>query len=237
MRYIGIVAYDGTAYAGWQYQLEQRTIQGEIETALYKIFKTPIRITGASRTDAGVHAKRQFFQFDYKTHLSNNTIKKALNNFLPRDILIRSIDNDSFHVRYDAIMKEYKYYITMEFSPFKRFFFWYIKNINIEAMEAIIPYLREPKQWALFSFENNPIRFSVDIEYEKLNRTDIVITLKARSFFYKMVRRIVGLIVAAGLGKFTLDELEDVFLKKIPQPKTAPANGLFLENIFYKEVE
>lgn len=89
----------------------------------------------------------------------------------------------------------------------------------------------------MFSFENNPIRFSVDIEYEKLNRTDIVITLKARSFFYKMVRRIVGLIVAAGLGKFTLDELEDVFLKKIPQPKTAPANGLFLENIFYKEVE
>ena len=113
MRYRAIVEYDGTAYRGFQRQLAERTIQGEIEKSLEKISRLTVPIVGAGRTDSGVHATGQVIAFDLSWRHGKNRLLKAINANLPVDIVIHEVEatNAEFHPRYDALSRSYTYYI------------------------------------------------------------------------------------------------------------------------------
>src|SRR4051794_37677638 len=119
MRYFIEVGYKGTAYAGFQVQLNAPTIQGELEKVLEIILRLPIQLTGSSRTDAGVHARQNFFHFDINATLSSSLIYN-INALLPADIVVKSLFavGDTVHSRFSASTREYSYYITKTKNPF-----------------------------------------------------------------------------------------------------------------------
>src|SRR5699024_10172259 len=119
-KYKCIVSYDGTNFFGYQFQPQQRTIQGKIERALTKMHKeTPVRIYASGRTDTGVHAKAQVFHFESDLAISDWQWKRALNSILPNDIFIHSVIevDQSFHARFDVMQKEYRYFVYTNKEP------------------------------------------------------------------------------------------------------------------------
>ena len=134
-----IIEYDGTEFFGWQIQKDKKTIQGEIEKVLNRILNQEIRMTASGRTDAGVHAFGQVANFYAATDILPKNLKKGVNSLIQSSIVIRecSIVDDEFHARYNAISKEYHYFILNRKDPcaINRFFQWHIRYpLDIDAM-------------------------------------------------------------------------------------------------------
>ena len=145
MRIKCIVSYDGTNFYGWQIQPDRRTVQEEIQKAIYKITKEEVTIHSSGRTDAGVHANGQVFHFDIQKQLPEKQWIRALNNFLPDDIYIKDsfIVDESFHARYSAKKKEYRYLVsTKAYNPIERLYIYqHNRSLDIEAMRQLEYYI------------------------------------------------------------------------------------------------
>ena len=140
MRYFVEVCYKGTRYAGYQIQQNAKTIQGEVEKALFTVMRFPVTLTGSSRTDSGVHAKQNFFHFDLDIPFNNRNIYN-LNAILPNDIVIRRIFpvSDLYHCRFSAISREYKYFISTERDPFASDVSWfYPYKVDLTLLQAAV---------------------------------------------------------------------------------------------------
>ena len=263
-----IIQYDGTNYNGWQIQksgvrgqgsmVKGRnnviTIQGVIQEAIKKITGEDVKVIGAGRTDAGVHAIEQVASFKTLSKLSADVIKKALNANLPDAIRIMDVSDVEldFHPRFDAKSKSYFYviYNSPITSPFLYRYAWRVQQtLDVDAMKNAMDFLKGRQDFSAFRASGcsskNPIRmiFYLSIELSDfihfmgigLSGRFIKIRIEADAFLRHMVRNIVGTLVEVGKGKINAVNVKEIILSKdrnLAGP-TAPARGLFLEKINY----
>jgi tRNA pseudouridine38-40 synthase len=240
-----IVAYDGTHYSGWQIQKNSISIQATIEKVLSKIFKEPITITGAGRTDAGVHAVGQVAHFKaIKKNYKN--LHKSINALLPPAIKVVSIETADplFHARYSAIGKEYHYYIHTGSSgdPFT-----YPYSYHCKAPLDLVQLQKGAQQFIgthdFSSFANGaPLKLATKNLIRTISKLEVLqngnkISLKFEGdgFLHKMVRNITGTLLEVAKGKISCDDIIPIFAFKnrSKTPAPAPPQGLFLMKVFY----
>jgi tRNA pseudouridine38-40 synthase len=239
-----VCAYDGTAFAGWQSQAGGTAIQDVIERRLAEILKQPTRIHGSGRTDAGVHARGQVFHFDATWRHGPDKLLAALRIGLPSAIQIKSarVVASTFHARFRATGKRYEYHLFLgDPEPFVRPYCWaFFRRVDLGRMRAAAEVLRGRHDFRAFTALNGPER---EDTVRDLRRLDVIgrgarvrIVAEAEGFLYKMVRSLVGVLVAAGEGKVSPAELRALLQdrERTPVVQTAPPQGLFLEKVFYR---
>ena len=238
-----VCAYDGGAFAGWQSQAGGRAIQDVIEARLAEIFKKPVRIHGSGRTDAGVHARAQVFHFDAAWRHDTAKLLAALRHRLPVEIQIKSVRAVAadFHSRFQTKGKRYVYHLHLgDADPFTRPYCWPVfKPLDFSAMQAAAAVLRGRHDFRAFTALNGPPNEDTvrDLRRFSLARRGrrIRITAEADGFLYKMVRSLVGALVAVGEGKLTPAQVRALLAARTRTAavQTAPPQGLFLEKVFY----
>ncbi|MCM8765745.1 MAG: tRNA pseudouridine(38-40) synthase TruA [Candidatus Omnitrophica bacterium] len=241
-----LIEYAGTNYQGWQIQNQKfKTIQGEIEEALRKLFGKKIHLIGSGRTDGGVHALGQVANFKCETHLKPINICNALNSYLPPDIRILSVKEvkEDFHSRFSAKAKTYRYLILNRHLPsvFYRNYSWWIKEkLDFSAMRKAMKIFLGKHNFKSFSNtdpkrkSNNFVRRVKKISLKKY-KNFLVFEIEADGFLYNMVRNIVGTLVEVGKGKISFSEVKNILKSKNRKlaPPGAPPQGLFLVKVRY----
>lgn len=238
------IEYEGTRYSGWQVQKNARTVQGELIGAIKKVFSTEdFDFQGAGRTDSGVHALCQIAHLDIKTKLLVDKIKFALNDNLPADINILSVEkaDKNFHARKDAKYRSYIYIISQRRSAFAKKFVWWIKDkLDFELMNTASQHFIGLKDYKSFAEidqeEKSTLVKIINVELKQENPL-ILIRIVGSHFLWKMARRMVGVLVEIGRGNFEIKDLNELFIEKseLPTKFTAPPSGLYLENVYYTE--
>ena len=236
------IEYEGTRYSGWQKQENARTIQGTILKAAESIFDDVIDLQGSGRTDSGVHALCQVAHLDVKTVLAPEIIRIKLNDLLPYDINILEVEKvkKEFHARHDAKSRSYIYQISRRKTAFGKNFVWWIKDkLDFDKMESASKYFIGMNNFSSFS-DDNPEEKSTkvlvdDIQIKKVGDL-ILIRITGSHFIWKMVRRIVGILVEVGRGKKSEKDILFYLNNKSNEPAkfTAPPSGLFLEKVVYE---
>ena len=242
-RWKGVCAYDGGSFDGWQSQPGSNAIQDILEARLREILKTPTRIHGSGRTDAGVHALGQVFHFDAEWRHGSERMLAAFRMGLPEKIQVSSVTAAApdYHARFHATGKRYEYNISLgDTDPFKRPYYWSIfRPLDVEAMNAAADVLRGRHDFTSFTALNGSKR---EDSVRDLRRLDVTrrgravrVTTEADGFLYKMVRSLVGALVSVGEGKLTPLQVGEILRSKQRTQviKTAPAHGLFLKKVFY----
>ncbi len=245
-RYKCIIAYDGTAFAGYQVQPEKRTVQSELEAALGKMHKgEKVKVTASGRTDAGVHAKGQAIHFNSPNVFPAENWQKALNALLPSDIVILDVKqvSDTFHARFDPVGKEYRYVITRVpwRDPFKRnYAYHYPYPLDVEAMREAVSYLVGTHDFTSFCATNtnvvDKVRTIHKIELVE-DGASLMFRFVGTGFLYNMVRILVGTLLEVGSGKRKSCDMQHILAKQDRQAagKTAPGHGLYLWEVYYPE--
>ncbi|RJQ16683.1 MAG: tRNA pseudouridine(38-40) synthase TruA [Nitrospiraceae bacterium] len=247
--------YDGTDYSGWQVQKNGTTIQGLLNDAVFSVTGEHSRVTGAARTDAGVHALEQVASFSTGSGLETQTLVRALNANLPYDIRVVNAEecDADFHPRYDAGNKTYSYIITHTgaYSVFLKRYSWNMPyKLNSDEMREAAQYLAGTHDFACFRASGcsskHPVRTIHRIEINgspsigfigfQFNAPIIKISITANAFLRHMARNIAGTLVEIGRGKSKPGRMKEILESKDRSlaGKTAPACGLFLEQIYYQ---
>lgn len=243
MRFKLYIEYDGTRYSGWQVQKDARTIQGELLEAAAKIFKNEkIDIQGSGRTDAGVHALCQVANLDVKTVLAPEIIKMKLNDELPSDINILEVEkaNPKFHARHDAVSRIYLYKISKRRTAFGKNYVWWVRdNLDVNKIKSAAKLFIGMHDFASFTDDDQKEKSTkVLIEDIQIKEDSdlILIRIIGSHFLWKMVRRMIGVLVEIGRGKLTENDLREYLNSKSNEPArfTAPPSGLYLESVIYK---
>jgi len=237
------ISYDGTAYAGWQRQLNAVAVQQKLEEALFTLTGEPIRVTGASRTDAGVHALGQRAHFDTASRIPAERFPYALNTHLPFDI--RALDgrevDGCFHARFDAKSKRYVYRIhnAPHASALCRHLTAHVPvPLNGAAMRRALPAILGTHDFAAFQASGGTAKTTVRTLTQaslQAEGDELILTVAGNAFLYNMVRVIAGTLIEVGKGKLN----EDCFLRalttcdRLSLGPTAPACGLTLSRVFY----
>ncbi|MBI5144537.1 MAG: tRNA pseudouridine(38-40) synthase TruA [Candidatus Omnitrophica bacterium] len=239
------IQYDGTNYAGWQFQKNAKAIQEVIEARLKKLTGDNVNLIGSGRTDAGVHAKGQIANFKTGSLLPIKNIQKGLNTILPKDIVITKIEEAAldFNSQRAARSKMYRYAISPgDFvDPFiRRFTARCQYRLSIGYMKRGARYLLGRHDFRSFqtkdegNSKNSAIRTVREIRIEKEGRL-VYIYIEADGFLYNMARSIVGTLIEVGRGKIAPDRIRDILSKKDRRfcGPTAPAKGLCLMKVGY----
>lgn len=240
------IEYDGSCYHGYQIQEDLPTIQGCLESVISKIAGEEIKITAAGRTDAGVHALAQVINFrSGKLTVPLDRIPLALNSNLPRDIRVITAElvPDDFHARYDATKKLYIYrlYLSGNNTVFYRNYTWCLKSkVNIPAMVLAGKLFEGTHDFAAFAASGSSVKSTVRTIYsvEVIEDEEMIeLQFLGNGFLYRMVRNMVGTLVEVGMGKREPESIADILLScdRSQAGITAPAEGLFLERVWYKE--
>lgn len=239
-----ICAYDGGDFSGWQSQAGGKAVQDVIEARLAEIFKTPVRIHGSGRTDAGVHANGQVFHFDASWRHGADKLGVAMRARLPETIQIKSVRavGADFHARFGATGKRYVYRLHLgDADPFTRPWCWPVfRPLDFAAMEAVAEVLRGRHDFKSFAAFNGTEREDTVRDLRKLEIVrrgrHVRITAESGGFLYKMVRSLVGALVAAGEGRLPPEQVRAILAsgQRTAQVFTAPPQGLFLEKVFYR---
>lgn len=237
------IEYQGTRYSGWQVQKNARTVQGELQAAVTKTTgAAEFELYGSGRTDAGVHALRQVAHLDVNTTLAPETLRLRLNDELPSDIHILAIEptHPRFHARHHAIGRSYLYQISRRRTAFGKKLVWWVKeDLDLERMRraaSLFAGMKNCESFAADDPEEKSTRVLIDRVQLREDGDLILIRIEGSHFLWKMVRRIVGVIVEAGKGKLSQAEISRFFARKSDQPArlAAPASGLFLERVYYE---
>ena len=239
------IAYDGTAFFGWQVQKDPdvRTVQGEVQKALTKLFKTDIEVTGASRTDRGVHAMGQRATIVVDTTMPVENMPSAMNSVLPKDIAVLKAEevDYEFHPRYDAKNKTYIYtiYPSRIRNPLYRNISEPVKwKLDVEKMKEAAKAFIGTHDFRGFCFSGNSSKttvrtiFYLDV-YEE--GEFIKIAVNGDGFLYNMVRIIAGTLIQVGAGKIAPEDMENIIAsgERARAGHTAGPSGLMLKNIEY----
>ena len=248
------IEYAGTRYSGWQIQKNARTVQGEIDRAVRVVTgRRDFELYGSGRTDAGVHALAQVAHLDVSTNVAADPLVRRLNDELPADIniLAATVVPHRFHARHDAVARQYVYQIAKRRTAFAKPYVWWVKEpLDVDrirqAARSFIG-LRDFKSFAAGaaggSRENEDGPEEGASTLVMLERLDIVeqgglvlVVVEGSHFLWKMVRRIVGVLVEIGRGG--LDAAAAAALiagsSNLPATLTAPPSGLFLSRVYYK---
>lgn len=243
MRFRLTIEYAGTRYSGWQIQTNARTVQGEIDRAIGEITKTrSFELYGSGRTDAGVHALAQVAHLDIDTTLPLETLKRRINDALPSDINVLRVEKvrHRFHARHDATARSYIYQISRRRTAFAKAFVWWVKeDLDLPRMRETALRFIGMHDFRAFS-DDDPTETSTNVLVETLDLHEdgdlIVVHIEGSHFLWKMVRRLVGVLVAVGRGDLSSEEAGAMLTRDsdVPARLTAPASGLFLERVYYK---
>jgi tRNA pseudouridine38-40 synthase len=245
------IEYAGTRYSGWQIQKNAKTIQGEIDRAVRTVTgRKDFELYGSGRTDAGVHAAGQVAHLDVSTTLPVESLRRRLNDELPADINILSAAQvpHRFHARHDAVARRYVYQISRRRTAFAKAYVWWVKDsLDVQRMRAAAAAfvgMRDFKAFAESAGARGPRDRDEDDGDEGgrpstlvlVNQLDIVedgalvlVGIDGSHFLWKMVRRIVGVLVEIGRGASESEAMDS------PAKLTAPPSGLFLDRVYYKD--
>ncbi|MDP4155206.1 MAG: tRNA pseudouridine(38-40) synthase TruA [Bacillota bacterium] len=240
-----IISYDGTNFSGYQVQPNKRTVQSELEACLAKLHKgKEVKVFASGRTDAGVHAKGQVIHFDSSLLIPEDRWPIALNSLLPDDIAVLSAEYavPSFHARFDAKGKEYRYVLQLSSKrdPFLRnYAYQFPYPLNLEAMKEGASFLLGTHDFTSFCSAKTEVEDKIrTIREIEFLRDKELLTLKfvGDGFLYNMVRILVGTLMEIGSGERKPNEIKKILEGKDRRlaGKTAPANGLYLWEVFYE---
>jgi tRNA pseudouridine38-40 synthase len=235
-RYKLTIEYAGTKYSGWQKQKNARTVQGELERAIGELTRDKtFEFMGSGRTDAGVHALRQVAHLDVRKPYPAESLRRGINDGLPADIHVLAVDTvpHKFHARHSAVARSYLYQISRRRSAFAKPFVWWVKEpIDLDRMKTAAAKFTGMHDFQAFS-DDDPDEKSTEVLVEEMVIAEdgdlILVRVCGSHFIWKMVRRMVGVLVEAGTGQIGPDEVWTVDAARV----TAPASGLFLERVFY----
>jgi tRNA pseudouridine38-40 synthase len=237
------IEYAGTRYSGWQIQKNARTVQGEIERAVREV--TGIRdleLYGSGRTDAGVHALAQVAHLDVATSLPPDTLRRRVNDALPTDINILRAEpvRHKFHARHDAKARSYVYHVSRRRTAFAKNYVWWVKDdLDVDRMRDAATRFVGFHDFQSFS-DDDPDEKSTEVRLDTLAIHEdgalLVVHVEGSHFIWKMVRRLVGVLVEIGRGGLTIDAAVAMLGDRsdLPARLTAPASGLFLERVYYE---
>jgi len=243
-RYKLTIEYQGTRYSGWQIQKNARTVQGEILAAVARSTgMTGFELYGAGRTDAGVHALRQVAHLDLTAPTKPEIFRIQLNDELPADIHVLAVEpaDPRFHARHHAVARSYLYQISRRRTAFGKKLIWWVKeDLDLRSMRSaavLFPGMKDCRSFAADEPEEKSAKVLIERVQLKEAGDLILIRIEGSHFLWKMVRRIVGVIVEAGKGKLPAAEISGFFKVKsdLPARLAAPASGLFLERVYYEK--
>ncbi len=244
------IEFDGTRYAGWQFQPNHPTVQGEIQSAVQTLLHQQVTVYGCGRTDAGVSARRYVAnfhaegpdrilgEFGSRPKAGAESLRAALNHFLPGDIHILAVEEApaDFHARFSARRKTYAYRIVLTPSPLRRRHAWeYRYPLDVERMSKAAPLFEGRKDFRPFC-QTRDVSGICTVEAVKVKAVgdEVSVTVRGDRFLYKMVRRIVGALAARGSGRLTQRDIRSALAGKPPRHfQTAPAQGLLLDSVTY----
>jgi tRNA pseudouridine38-40 synthase len=243
MRYFIQLAYDGSAYSGWQIQQNSNSVQETLQKALGLLLKEDVEITGSGRTDAGVHATSQIAHFDTSADFVPRDLVVKLNSFLPNDISTDKIFpvKDDAHARFSAITRSYEYHIHQKKNPFLRErSYFFNPKLDLELMNKAADLLKNFSDFESFSKVKTEVyTFQceiLDARWEK-HGDQLVFHVTANRFLRGMVRTLVGTLLEIGQGRKSLSDLQEIIESKDRRKagRAVPANGLFLTTITYPD--
>lgn len=242
MRYFLRLAYNGTAYHGWQVQPDMTTVQGVIQKSMSLLLRKEIEIVGAGRTDTGVHATEYFAHFDCEDLPVEDFIFR-LNSLLPNDIAINNLYpmTEKAHARFDALLRSYTYTITTRKDPFltgTAYYTW--TKLDLNRMNKAAAILQTYHDFESFSKSNTDVNnYLCQIEEANWVQENhlLIFKITANRFLRNMVRAIVGTLINVGLGKQPPEQLHEIIASKNRSMAgvSVPAHGLSLTKITYPE--
>ena len=250
MRFRATVCYDGTEFFGFQRQANARSVQGEIEAALQRISNSAVTVIGAGRTDTGVHASGQVIAFQLDWTHTLDALTRAININLPDDVVVRDVAvcGEDFHPRFDAISRRYEYSVVVSAlrQPLERRYAWVIETpLDVARMNRAAAYLLGEHDFASFGTApvgENTVRKVVQAKWqvmviEPMMRAPerLTFVIEANAFLFRMVRRIVMVLVQVGQGKLEPEQVREILHNRdISQVKgLAQACGLNLVEVKY----
>ncbi len=242
MRYRLKLSYDGTNYHGWQIQPNGISVQEIIQQKLSQICNQPIEIMGCGRTDKGVHASEFYAHFDFEGQIPESIVYK-LNAMLPSDIVIEACElvHGDFHVRFDAILREYHYHIDVKRNPFSHRFAWYYPTaLDLDLMNKAAQLLIGTHDFRAFCKGLPPAdnyRCNIFDAAWIAKENQIIFRISANRFLRNMVRAIVGTSILVGSKKISLENFESIISTgtRADAGNSVPAQGLFLSKVVYPE--
>ena len=242
------IAYDGTAYGGWQRQENADTIQGHIEAGLADIEGRCVTVYGAGRTDAGVHAFGQVASFTLEHLIDTPALLRALNAKLPLAIRVLSVEevDPGFHAQYAAKKKHYRYRIdrAMVANPIERRYAWHVRELlDISKMAVAARMLVGRHDFSAFQTGNKKVKISstfrtiFELGIQEESNQILAVDVEGSGFLRYMVRAIVGTLVEIGTGRLEAEEISAILdsSSRHRAGPTAPAHGLFLMSVDYRE--
>lgn len=255
-RFLLRIEYAGTRYRGWQIQTNARTVQGEIARAARDVLRTDnFELYGSGRTDAGVHALEQVAHLDTAVKIAPGRLAEGINALLPADINILSAEtvDRRFHARHSATSRSYVYQIARRRTAFAKPYVWWVREpLDAARMREAAAIFTGMHDFRAFT-DDDPEEKSTKVLVESLTIEEdgdlLLVRIAGSHFIWKMVRRIVGILVEAGKGALTRRQIEQLLGfggstvprgqrdTPLPAELTAPASGLFLEHVTYPGVE
>jgi len=235
--------YVGTRYSGWQIQRNARTVQGELDRAVRDLSgRRDFELYGSGRTDAGVHALLQVAHLDLETRLSPEALRFALNDALPPDINVLAVEKvpRRFHARHGAAARSYLYQVARRRTAFAKPFVWWVKDpLDVTAMRKAGSLFVGRNDFRSFAADDPELK-STEVVVERVEIGEegdlILIRIQGSHFLWKMVRRVVGVLVGIGRGALAVADVPQLLhsTSSLPAQLTAPPSGLFLERVFYE---
>jgi len=241
LRYFIELAYNGKAYFGWQSQPDAVTVQESLEKALFVLLQQPTPITGAGRTDTGVHATRYYAHFDAEEIHDQASLIYKLNSVLPEDIAVYDVFKvpEESHARFDALSRSYKYQVIQHKNPFLAERSHFVKNkLDVESMNRAAERLKNYTDFKCFSKSKTDVKtYNCKITEAYWEKTDdlLIFNITADRFLRNMVRAIVGTLLEIGLHKIKMEDLHRIIESRDRQQAgtSVPAKALFLTGITY----
>ena len=237
------IEYAGTRYSGWQIQKNAKTIQGEIERAIKAATdQRDFELYGSGRTDAGVHALAQVAHLEIRSTMPPEILRRKINDELPADINLLRAEKvrHSFHARHDAIGRTYLYQVSRRRTAFAKAFVWWVKeDLDLARMRQVASHFVGFHDFRSFS-DSDPREGSTEVLLDALDIREegdlVMFRVDGSHFIWKLVRRLVGVLVEVGRGGLEADAAVALLTtpSDVPARLTAPASGLFLAMVRYK---
>ncbi|MFH1334938.1 MAG: tRNA pseudouridine(38-40) synthase TruA [Candidatus Zixiibacteriota bacterium] len=236
-----VIEYDGSLFHGWQVQPGLRTVQDEIEKALYTILNQKVNLIGAGRTDAGVHALGQVANFETENPQDAETIQKSLNGILPEDIVIHKAEevDPNFNARYSAKSRIYKYRVHLGRTAIQRRLAWEVTYaLNVETLLEATREIEGEHDFTSFCLAESGKESNlcnVKQAFWKKSGDELTFKIEANRFLHTMVRSLVGTLVEVARGYFSVSDFTEIIEAKDRRKAgpTAPAYGLYLVEVKY----
>ena len=238
-----LIEYNGSRYSGWQIQKNARTVQGELTRVIADVTgQRTFELYGSGRTDAGVHALEQVAHLDIITNLPAETLRRRINDGLPSDIHILRLElaQRRFHARHDAVGRSYLYQIARRRTAFAKHLVWWVRDeLDLAKMRAAADRLSGLRDFRSFTDDRADEKSTI-VAVDRIEIAEdgdlVLVRVEGSHFLWKMVRRMVGVMVDVALGGTTLEQAEQFLREESSAPArlTAPASGLFLERVYYR---